>query len=70
MALLDVVHMTSEQRAERREQDEAAFTCVQAYCSDGWKRSVALTKAAAALKMQRQDVIAGYWRHFKRMRQR
>ena len=70
MALLDVVAMTPEQRAERRESDEACFHAVEAYCADGIERSKALTKAGGSLGIARNDVIAGYWRHVKRKGQR
>lgn len=66
MALLNVVGMTDEQRTKRRERDEACFHSVEAYCRDGVERSKALTRAAAALRMPRNDVIAGYWRHVRR----
>jgi hypothetical protein len=66
MALRDLVAMTDEQRAERRENDEAAFHAVEAFCSTGLERSKALTKAASSLRAPRNDVIAGYWRHVKR----
>ena len=66
MALLDVYHMSSEQRSDRREADEAAFHSVEAYCLSGVERSRAITKAAAALGAARNDVVAGYWRHVRR----
>lgn len=66
MALLDVVNMTTSERDDRRELDEAAFHAVEAYCSDGIPRTEALTKAAQSLGMKRQNVIAGYWRHVRR----
>jgi len=66
MALLDVVHMTESQRDERRELDEACFHAVEAYCGDGVPRTKALTKAAASLRVKREDVVAGYWRHVRR----
>ena len=66
MALLDVVHMTDEKRAKRRERDEACFHAVEAYCAGGIEHSKSLTKAAGSLRMPRNDVIAGYWRHVRR----
>lgn len=66
MALLDVVHMTKDERAERRQTDEACFRAVEAYCADGIARPEALTKAAKSLRIMRRDVIAGYWRHVRR----
>jgi hypothetical protein len=66
MAFLDVVHMSPEQRSDRRESDEAAFHSVEAYCASGIERSKAITKAAGALGVPRNDVIAGYWRHVRR----
>jgi hypothetical protein len=66
MALLNVVHMSTEERAERRELDEACFRSVEAYCADGVPRTKALTKAAASLRIKREDVVAGYWRHVRR----
>lgn len=66
MALLDVVHMTDEQRANRRERDEACYRTVEAYCAEGVVRGTAIDRAAARLRMDRRDVISGYWRHLKR----
>lgn len=66
MALLDVVHMTSTERTERREADEACFRSVEAFCATGLERTKALTKAASSLRIPRNDVIAGYWRHVRR----
>jgi hypothetical protein len=67
MALLDVVKMTQAERDARRESDEACFHAVEAYCGDGVKRPEALTLAAKALGIERRDVIAGYWRHVRRV---
>ena len=66
MALLDVVGMTEDQRAQRRELDEACFHAVEAYCADGIERTKSITKAAGSLRITRNDVIAGYWRHVRR----
>lgn len=66
MALLAVVGMTEDQRAQRRELDEACFHAVEAYCADGIERTKALTKAAGSLRIARNDVVAGYWRHVRR----
>ena len=66
MALLDVVGMTEDQRAQRRELDEACFHAVEAYCADGIERTKALSRAAASLRVARNDVVAGYWRHVRR----
>lgn len=66
MALLDVVGMTEDQRAQRRELDEACFHVVEAYCADGIERTKSITKAAGSLRIPRNDVIAGYWRHVRR----
>jgi len=66
MALLDVVHMSDDERSHRRELDEACFRSVEAYCADGVPRPKALSRAAASLKINREDVVAGYWRHVRR----
>jgi len=66
MALLNVVHMTSTERADRRELDEACFRSVEAYCADGLQRTKAITKAAGSLRIARSDVVAGYWRYVRR----
>lgn len=66
MALLAVVNMTEAQRAQRRELDEACFHAVEAYCADGIERTKALSRAAASLRVARNDVVAGYWRHVRR----
>jgi hypothetical protein len=67
VALLNVVNMTDAERDARRENDEACFHAVEAYCADGMKRGEALTKAAKALRIARMDVVAGYWRHVRRV---
>lgn len=69
MSLLSVVNMTDAERDARREADEASFHSVEAYCADGTPRTEALTKAAKSLGMKRENVIAGYWRHVRRMAQ-
>jgi predicted nuclease of restriction endonuclease-like RecB superfamily len=66
MALLNVVHMSTEERAERRELDEACFRSVEAFCADGLERQKALGRAAASLHIERNQVVAGYWRHVRR----
>ena len=66
MALLNVVQMTPAERAQRRELDEACFRSVEAFCADGLERQKALGRAAASLHIQRDQVVAGYWRHVRR----
>ena len=58
--------LTPAERAERRELDEACFHAVEAYCADGIERTKALSRAAASLRVARNDVVAGYWRHVRR----
>jgi hypothetical protein len=66
MSLLDVVGMSSDERDERRELDEACFHRVHAEIERGVERSRAFGRVAGALKIERNDAIAGYWRHVKR----
>ena len=66
MSLLDVVGMSDEEREERRELDESCFHRVHAEIERGVARSRAFGRVAGALKIERNDVIAGYWRHVKR----
>jgi len=66
MSLLSVVAMTPEQREERRELDEACFHRVHAEIERGVERSKSFGRVAGALKVKREDVIAGYWRHYRR----
>ena len=66
MSLLDVVGMSDEEREERRELDESCFHRVHAEIERGVERSRAFGRVAGALKIERNDVIAGYWRHVKR----
>jgi len=66
VALLNVVAMTPEQRDERRELDEACFHRVHAEIERGVERSKSFGRVAGALKVKREDVIAGYWRHYRR----
>ncbi len=58
--------LSPQARAERRELDEACFHAVEAYCADGIERTKSITKAAGSLRIPRNDVIAGYWRHVRR----
>lgn len=66
MALRTVAKMTPEERVERREFDEAAYHRVRALLADGLKRPEALTKAAGQMKVERRQVVAGYWQHVRR----
>lgn len=66
MALLDIVGMSDEERAARRELDESCYRRVKAAMGKGLTRPQALTRASVQLGIQRQDVIAGYWRHVRR----
>jgi hypothetical protein len=66
MSLLNVVGMTPEEREERRELDEACFHRVHAEIERGVDRSKSFSRVGRALGLERNDVIAGYWRHVKR----
>lgn len=66
MALLKVVGMTPEERQVRRELDKSCYLRVQAAMGKGLTRPQALSRAATQLQIERQDVIAGYWRHVRR----
>ena len=66
MSLLKVVGMTPEEREERRELDESCFHRVHAEIERGVERSKSFAQVARALKLKRNDVIAGYWRHVRR----
>lgn len=66
MALLSVVKMTPEKREKRREFDEAAYHRVRALLADGMKRPDAITKAAKQMRVERRQVVAGYWQHVRR----
>jgi hypothetical protein len=66
MSLLKVVGMTPEEREERRELDESCFYRVHAEIERGVERSRSFGRVAGALKIKRNDVIAGYWRHYRR----
>ena len=67
MALRNVVAMTAAERAERREMDESCFHRVHAEIESGVERSRSFGRVAGALKIERFDVIAGYWRHVRRV---
>lgn len=66
MALLNVAKMTPAQRDDRREFEEAAYYRVRALLADGMKRPEALTRAAAQMKVERGQVVAGYWQHVRK----
>jgi hypothetical protein len=66
MSLLNVVGMTPDEREERRELDEACFHRVHAEIERGVDRSKSFGRVGRALGLERNDVIAGYWRHVKR----
>ena len=67
MSLLDVVGMKPEEREERRELDEACFHRVHAEIERGVDRSRSFARVAGALEIKREDVVAGYWRHVRRV---
>lgn len=58
--------LTPEERAERRETDEATYHRVRAIIASGTQRSKAWTKAAGQMDTERDQVISGYWRHVRR----
>lgn len=66
MSLLDVVNMDKAKRDDRREFEEAAYHRVRALIADGMKRQEALTKAARQMRVERRQVVAGYWQHVRR----
>ena len=66
MALRNVVSMTAEERAERRELDAECFRAVHAEIERGVRRNKSFAQVARVLKIKREDVIAGYWRHVRR----
>lgn len=66
MALLDVVAMTAEERAERREIDEALFHQVHTQIERGYSRGQAMARVAAKTNTPKADVVSGYWRHVRR----
>ena len=67
VSLRRVASMTSAERDDRREQDEACFRMVQARIASGESRSDAFTSTGVALKVDRCDAIAGYWRYVRRV---
>lgn len=66
VSLRTLALMTDEQRAERREFDEAAYHRVRAIIAAGTPRPKSWAKAAGQMQTERDQVIAGYWRHVKR----
>jgi hypothetical protein len=66
MTLRQIAAMSAEERAERRELDGECFRAVHAEIERGVERSKSFAQVARALKIERNDVIAGYWRHVRR----
>lgn len=66
MALLDVVAMSTDDRAERREVDEAFFHQVHTQIERGYTRGQAMGRVAAKTNTPKGDVVASYWRHVRR----
>jgi hypothetical protein len=66
MSLLRMAQLTPEEREARRERDEACFRRVHAEIERGYQRGKAFDRVAAKLRIKRDQVIAGYWRHVRR----
>lgn len=66
MSLRAVALMTPEERDKRRELDAECFRAVHAEIERGLQRCKTFARVAGVLKIERHDVIAGYWRHVKR----
>lgn len=65
MALLNVVGMTDEQRAERREFNEACHRAVLAYVDNGMRTGDAFTRVATVMGVERGAVVGGYWAYVR-----
>lgn len=66
MGLLYMAHLTPDQRAERREQDEACFHRMNVQIKAGLPHHRCFDVVAQQMRLARHDVVAGYWRHRRR----
>lgn len=66
MSLLRMSHLSTAEREQRRERDEACFRRVHVEIERGYGRAKAFDRVASKLSMKRGDVVASYWRHHRR----
>ena len=67
MSLRAVAAMSSEQRASRRLHDEQVHDRVESLIAAGTDRTKAFTRGAGLMEWKREEAVAAYWRHRRRL---
>lgn len=67
MSLYAVAAMKPEQRTARRLMDEQIHDRVESLIANGTERRKAFLRVAGLMEVKREDVIASYWRHKRRV---
>lgn len=67
MSLRSVIAMPKEERDALRAADEAVHDRVEALIASGVGRAKSFTRTGAAMGCRREDIIAAYWRHARKL---
>ena len=67
MSLRAVIAMPKEERDALRAQDEAIHDRVESLIASGVGRAKSFTRTAGAMGVRREDIIAAYWRHARKL---
>ena len=67
MSLRSVIAMPKEERDALRAADEAIHDRVEALIASGVGRAKSFTRTAGAIGVRREDIIAAYWRHARKL---
>jgi len=67
MSLRSVIAMPKEERDALRAADEAIHDRVESMIASGVGRAKSFTRTGAARGWRREDIIAAYWRHARKL---
>ena len=67
MSLRAVIAMPKEDRDALRAADEAIHDRVESLIASGVGRAKSFTRTAGAMGVRREDIIAAYWRHLRKL---
>ena len=67
MSLRSVIAMPKEERDALRAADEAIHDRVESMIASGVGRAKSFTRTAGAMGVRREDIIAAYWRHARKL---
>lgn len=67
MSLRSVIAMPKAERDALRAADEAIHDRVESLIATGVGRAKSFTRTAGAMGVRREDIIAAYWRHARRL---